>query len=198
MVTCAPARRDVRKLGGDVTATDKHDVPWQRWQRQEAFVGDQVLLAGNIQFDRLRTRSNQNVLGNKPVITDLDSDRPRKTGLAMIGIDSFFAIALFTVGRHGIREAPLECHQVGPVDRDVSDHALVLHPTNVIGGFHTADEHLLGITTTQRAGPAKRTEINDSNAPTRSTDLHGSHHRGGSGTDNHQIVVFGHGAYLSS
>ena len=154
-----------------------------------------MFLAGNMQLDRFGTRGDQYVFGSKQCIADLDGARPGKKGSTVIGIDTFFAIPLFMPGRHRVRKALFESHQFGPVDRDVSGHALALHPTNMVGGIHTADQHLFGITTTQCTGPAERAEIDDRNAPTGSTDLHGGDHRGCSGTYHDKVVSLLHDAF---
>lgn len=80
-------------------------------------------------------------------------------------VDSLLGVARLPLLRHGIGKRTLERDQLMPVDLRLTRDAAAAHPSQAIGQLGRAGKHSLGITAPERAGPAERTMVDDSDAP---------------------------------
>ena len=161
---CSGARRDVRKLGRDITAADKDDAFRQALQFQEAFIGDQVLLARNAERHGLGAGGDHDTVRLDPLSSELERIRADKANVTVEGVNPFVGKGFLTLLRYRIGEAALEGHQSRPIERRVPFDSTSAHAPGVISRLGAADHHLLRIATAQGAGAPEGPEVRDGDA----------------------------------
>jgi len=112
-----------------------------------------------------------------------------KAGVLVVSVDALVGVVFLLFGGHGPCERALELHQVTPIDmRPFGRHSASAHPTNVVHHLRACNQHLLGITTTQSAGSAKRSIVNHRNPFAGCGHPIGCDHRGGAAANDREVI----------
>src|SRR5215469_13024577 len=95
----------------------------------------------------------------------LSRDRDRtgsgEAGKAVKGVDALPGEILFLMLGHPVGEAPLEGHQLAPVDPRLAHDTMAAHARRGVDRLRTADQHLLRIAAAERAGAPERPVVDD-------------------------------------
>src|ERR1051326_1197077 len=159
---------NVRKLEGDVSASDKHDPMRQLFQLQEAIALRYVLLPRNIQLPRFRPGCNHDIAAFQYVGADFNRSGANKACPAMEDVYAYLGQTSLLMSWQGNRERSLEAHEFRPFNSNiVSVDSPLVHPPDPINEFTGANQNFLRIASAQRACSPKRSEINNCYIPAR-------------------------------
>src|ERR1700693_5566687 len=137
----------MRKLKGDITASDKENPPREFVQLQELIAGRKVLSAGNLQICCYLSGRNHDVPSLQCLFPYLHCSWTSETRSTVERCDAGFREPVFASFWNGLGERTLETHQLGPINLKLSGlNSFSLHSTSPVNGFGSSDEHLFGVT----------------------------------------------------
>src|SRR5258706_5377140 len=184
------ARREVRELGGDVSAADEQDALRQSVELQEFAARDEVLFTGDAQLRRHRARGDENEPRLEHLARHLEGLPTGEWSVAAIDIDALACEAFLHHRGKGLGETALEAHERPPVDRRLAAaHALAAHAPRVIDRLGSAEQHLLWIATAQGAGAAQRKMVDERHAPAGAAAMLGGNRGRRSTADDYEVVA---------
>src|ERR1700722_7512158 len=136
----------MRKLKGDVPASDKQNPSWEFVQLQELITGRKVLSAGNLQICRYLPGSNCDVSSHQRLFSYLYCSWTGEARPTVEGRDACLREPVFTPFRNGLSERALETHQLGPIDLKLRGlNSFSFHSTSPVNGFGSSDEHFFWV-----------------------------------------------------
>lgn len=146
-------------------------------------------MAFNRQLDRPSARRDQDGLcRSQHNIANCKLGGRDEARDAVERLDARSGEALLFACRNWIRKAPLEAHQLGPIDREaVGPDSFSRQRTCTIHRARRTDEDFLGIASTQRTSATKRSLIHHRNRPTCRSASRRDDSRGRSRADDNQI-----------
>jgi hypothetical protein len=109
-------RRDMRKLEGNISASDKENIPREFVQLQELIAGRRVFSARKPQICRYVPGRNDDVPSLQCLVTYLYCRWTSEACPAMERCDACVREPLFAPLWNGFGEGPLETHEIGPID----------------------------------------------------------------------------------
>src|SRR5579872_392728 len=156
----------MRKLKGNIPASDEENSPREFVQLQELIACRKVFSAGNLQICRHLPRRNYDVPPLQRLFPHFYCSRTSEARPTMERFDAGYREPVLAPFWNGLSERTLETHQLGPINlKLLGPNAFHFHSADPINGFGSADEHFLWVTSSQRAGPSERPRIYDSNLP---------------------------------
>src|ERR1017187_3841613 len=103
-------RRYMRKLKGDIPASDKENPPREFVQLQELITCRKVLSAGNLQICRYLPRRNNDVPSRQCLFPDFYRSLSDEAGRTVERCDAGFPKIVFAPFRNRLGERTLETH----------------------------------------------------------------------------------------
>ena len=160
---------------------------------QEVGAVDEVLVAREVQGAGAGAGGDQEAVGVVGGVLDLQLAWAGESGAAVQGGDAMAAQAVFHVLGHGVGEAVLVLHQVGPVDGKIRVvDALAAHQPCAVDDLGPAAQDLLRIAPPQRARASVGQGVHDGHLPSLRCALVGGGDTGHAGADDDQVELFIH------
>src|ERR1700694_5869141 len=156
----------MRKLKGDIPASDKKNPPREFVQLQELIACCKELSAGNLQICRCVPGRNNDVPSLQCLFPYLYCSWTSEARPTMERCNADSREPVFAPFWNGLGERTLETHQLGPIDLKLRGlNSFPFHSTSPVNGFGGSHEHLLWVTSPQSTGTSERPRIHDRNLP---------------------------------
>src|ERR1700730_11736348 len=126
----------MRKLEGDIAASDEEKPPGKFVQLHELIACCKVLSAGNLQIYRYIPYRNNDVSPLQCLFPDLYCSRTGEARPPVEGRDAGFRDPLFASFWNGLGERTLEMHYLGPINSKLfGQNSFSIHSTSPVNGF---------------------------------------------------------------
>jgi hypothetical protein len=136
----------MRKLKGDIPASDEENTLGEFGQLQKLIACCQVLSAGNPQVCRHLSGRNNDVASLQCLVAHLHCSWTGEARPTMERYDAGFRKVVFAPSWNGLSERTLETHQLGPINPQLRGlNSLSFHPTRPVNGFGSSNEHFLWV-----------------------------------------------------
>jgi hypothetical protein len=136
----------MRKLKGNIPASDKQNPARELVQLQELITCREVLGARNLQICRYLPRRNNDVPSLQCFLPYLNRSWTGEARPTMERCDARSGESVFAPFWNGLGERTLETHQLGPINLYLRGlNSFSFHSTSPVNGFGSPDQHFLWV-----------------------------------------------------